>query len=79
MNAATQIVLSDNLKALNLNHMRRQLEPVIRQAQENALDYGEFLLALTDHEIQMRTENRLKRRLREAKFPLLKTLEHIFL
>jgi DNA replication protein DnaC len=77
MNAATQIVLSDNLKALNLNHMRRQLEPVIRQAQENALDYGEFLLALTDHEIQMRSENRLKRRLREAKFPLLKTLEQI--
>lgn len=75
MKVATQIVLHDNLKALNLNHMRRQLEPVLRQAQENALDYGEFLLALTDHEIQMRGENRLKRRLREAKFPLLKTLE----
>ena len=44
MNVATQIVLNDNLKALNLNHMRRQLEPVLRQAQENALDYGEFLL-----------------------------------
>ncbi len=75
MNVTTQIVLNDNLKALNLNHMRRQLEPVLRQAQENTLDYGEFLLALTDHEIQMRGENRLKRRLREAKFPLLKTLE----
>jgi DNA replication protein DnaC len=74
MNVATQIVLNENLKALNLNHMRRQLEPVIRQAQENALDYGEFLLTLTDHEIQMRGENHLKRRLREAKFPLLKTL-----
>jgi DNA replication protein DnaC len=75
MNAATQIILSDNLKALNLNHMRRQLEPTIRQAQENGLDYSEFLLALTDLERQMRGENRLKRRLREAKFPLLKTLE----
>jgi DNA replication protein DnaC len=75
MNVATQIVLSDNLKALNLNHMRRHLEPTIRQAQENGLDYSEFLLALTDLERQMRGENRLKRRLREAKFPLLKTLE----
>ncbi len=75
MNVTTQIVLNDNLKALNLNHMRRQLEPTIRQARENGLDYSEFLLALTDLERQMRGENRLKRRLREAKFPLLKTLE----
>jgi DNA replication protein DnaC len=78
MNVTTQIVLSDNLKALNLNHMRRQLEPAIRQAQENGLDYGDFLLAMTDHELHMRGENRLKRRLREAKFPLLKTLEMFF-
>jgi DNA replication protein DnaC len=39
------------------------------------LDYGDFLLSLTELELEGRAENRLKRRLREAKFPLLKTLE----
>ena len=55
--------------------MLRHLEVQLRQAREQGADYGEFLLGLTDIELQMRGENRLKRRLREAKFPLLKTLE----
>jgi DNA replication protein DnaC len=75
MKAATEMVLTDNLKALNLSHMLRHLEPQLRQAREQGSDYGEFLLSLTEIELQLRGENRLKRRLREAKFPLLKTLE----
>lgn len=75
MKAATAMVLTDNLKALNLSHMLRHLEPQLRQAREQGSDYGEFLLGLTEIELQLRGENRLKRRLREAKFPLLKTLE----
>ena len=73
MKATTERVLTDNLKALNLSHMLRQREPQLRQAREQSLDYGDFLLSLTELERQGRTENRLKRRLREAKFPLLKT------
>jgi DNA replication protein DnaC len=75
MKATTEMVLTDNLKALNLSHMLRHLEPQLRQAREQGTDYGEFLLGLTEIELQLRGENRLKRRLREAKFPLLKTLE----
>jgi DNA replication protein DnaC len=75
MKATTEMVLTDNLKALNLSHMLRQLEPQLRQARDQSLDYGDFLLSLTELELAGRTENRLKRRLREAKFPLLKTLE----
>jgi DNA replication protein DnaC len=47
----------------------------VRQARENGTSHEEFLLALTEVELQMRAESRLKRKLREAKFPLLKTLE----
>ena len=75
MKATTAMVLTDNLKSLNLSHMSRHLEAQLRQAREQGADYGEFLLSLTDIELQLRGENRLKRRLREAKFPLLKTLE----
>lgn len=75
MKATTEMVLTENLKALNLSHMLRQLEPQLRQAREQSLDYGDVLLSLTEIELEGRAENRLKRRLREAKFPLLKTLE----
>lgn len=75
MKASTEMVLTDNLKVLNLSHMLRHLEPQLRQAREQGTDYGEFLLGLTEIELQLRGEGRLKRRLRESKFPLLKTLE----
>lgn len=75
MKAATEIVLKDNLKALNLTHMVSNLDSLVRQARENGAGYEDFILALTDVELQMRAENRLKRKLKEAKFPLMKTLE----
>jgi DNA replication protein DnaC len=75
MRAAREMALMENLKLLNLPAIARSLETHLRQARENALDCGEFLLALTEVELQARAEGRLKRRLRDAKFPLLKTLE----
>ncbi len=75
MKASTEMLLKENLKALNLSHMFTSLGPLMRQAQENGTSLDEFLLALTEVELQIRAENRLKRKLREAKFPLLKTLE----
>jgi DNA replication protein DnaC len=76
MKAGSEMLLKENLKALKLSNMLRNLEPVVRQAKENGTDYEEFLLALTEIELQVRNENRLKRKLREAKFPLMKTLEN---
>lgn len=75
MKAGTEILLKENLKALNLSHMSANLGSLLRQARENGTSHEEFLLAITEVELQMRAENRLKRKLREAKFPLLKTLE----
>ena len=75
MKAGTEMLLKENLKALNLSHMSANLGSLVRQARENGTSYEEFLLAMTEVELQMRAENRLKRKLREAKFPLLKTLE----
>ncbi|KPA15526.1 ATPase AAA [Candidatus Magnetomorum sp. HK-1] len=49
---------------------------MVRQALESKWSYDEFLLELTQRELSARSENRLKRRLREAKFPLMKTLEN---
>jgi DNA replication protein DnaC len=75
MRSATLVELRENLKALSLAATARDLETSIRQAKENGPGYDEFLLDLTTTELEARAENRLNRRVREAKFPLLKTLE----
>ena len=75
MNAAIKMRLLDNMKVLKLSTMRGHLEEQLRQARESSQDYEEFLLNLTELEVLTRMENGRKRRLREAKFPLLKPLE----
>jgi DNA replication protein DnaC len=73
--AGTQILLKENLKALRLSHMLGHLDGVLRQAKENGMSHEDFLLSLTEVELQVRSENRLRRMIREARFPLMKTLE----
>ena len=75
MNAGMKALLNDNLKSLKLSAMIRNLQSHLRQAKQDKLDYDEFLLNLTEAEVQVRKENGRKRRLREAKFPLSKPLE----
>ena len=75
MNAGMKALLIENLKNLKLSTIIRDLNSHLRQARQNQLDYDEFLLNLTEIEVQVRKENGRKRRLREAKFPLLKPLE----
>lgn len=75
MNPAVLLELRETLKSLKLSTMSRQLEEHLRQAREAGVDYSEFLLSLTQVELQIRGERRLRRRLSEAKFPLKKTLE----
>ncbi|MBW1982959.1 MAG: IS21-like element helper ATPase IstB [Deltaproteobacteria bacterium] len=75
MTVTEQMVLLENLKALKLSTMVRHFDSHLRQARENSMDYSAFLLGLTEVELQVRAENRFKRRIREAKFPLLKTFE----
>ncbi|MFH7321641.1 IS21-like element helper ATPase IstB [Desulfurivibrio sp. D14AmB] len=72
---STFVELRENLKALTLSTMVREIEPALRQAKERGVGYDEFLLDLTVAELQTRAESRLNRRVREAKFPLVKTME----
>ena len=75
MNAGMKALLTENLKSLKLSTMLRNLPGHLRQAQQDKCGYDEFLLNLSEAEVQARKENGRKRRLREAKFPLLKPLE----
>jgi len=75
MNAGMKALLTENLKSLRLSTMIGNLQGHLRQAKQDNLGYDEFLFNLTEVEVQVRKENGHKRRLREAKFPLLKPLE----
>ena len=75
MNAGMKALLIENLKKLKLSTMLRDLESIIRQANQESLSYEEFLLNLSEAEVQTRQENGRKRRLQEAKFPILKPME----
>jgi len=75
MNAGMKAVLTENLKLLKLSAMKRDLDSHLRQANQDKLGYDEFLLNLTEAEVITRKENGYKRRLSEAKFPLIKPLE----
>lgn len=75
MNPGVDILVKQNLKQLKLATMLKQLESHLRNARENRQSYEEFLLNLTETEVLCRAENSLKRRLNEAKFPLMKPME----
>lgn len=75
MNVGMKAVLMENLKILRLSAMKRDLDSHLRQANQDKLGYDEFLLNLTETEVLTRKENGYKRRLSEAKFPLIKPLE----
>lgn len=75
MNEGRVLLLEHHLKELKLGAILRQYSVLLRQAKEAGSEYDEFLLAALELELQMRQENRLKRRLQDAKFPLIKTLE----
>lgn len=75
MKAGLKITLEENLKQLRLSTISKHLEEQLRQARDSGVDFDQFLLNLTELELQVRTENRLRRRLNEAKFPLVKTLD----
>jgi len=75
MKDAILISLREHLKALKLSSMASGIETHLRQAKESGIGYDEFLLDLATTELQVRAENRLTRRIRDAKFPLLKPVE----
>ena len=73
--AGTEVLLKECLKDLRLPTMMRELPECARQARERGDAHEAFLLELATRELERRCANRLKRRLAEARFPSLKTLE----
>lgn len=67
--------LIEDLRRLKLSTIRENLDAHLRLAQSKSLTYLEFLRGLTTEEIRGREESNYRRRLRSARFPVLKTLD----
>lgn len=69
-------LLSLHLKSLRLSHMLSHWEILEQQAMQEHWSYAQFLLELSQLEVDRRWQLRLKRALNEAQFPGTKTLSN---
>lgn len=63
------------LQTLNLPHIGDHLDGLAQQAAAQQWSYVDFLDHLTQVELNARTERLVARRIREARFPFIKTLD----
>jgi DNA replication protein DnaC len=67
--------LRKRLDLLKLPYLRDHVEELARQAADGQWSHAQFLARLLEGEIAQRQDNAHARRIREAGFPVLKTLE----
>lgn len=67
-------LLETYLRQLRLPAVARNYRSFAADAAQKHLDYPRYLLALVELEIQTREQNRIQRRVKEARFPVLKEL-----
>ena len=67
--------LHRQLAYLNLTFMQQNLEELARQAAEKQWSHVDFLSRLVEGEADLRQDRARIRRIRDARFPVLKTLE----
>ena len=67
--------LRDQLQYLKLTSILEQYEPEAKAAAERQLSHVDYLARLVDGEAQLRRDRSIARRIRLARFPVIKTLE----
>lgn len=72
---STELLLDHTTKQLRMPTIGRHYRSLAREAEERNLSYEEYLLGLLEIELQTREENQRQRRLKQAKFPVQKTLD----
>jgi DNA replication protein DnaC len=75
MDIGVKVALESGLKRLKLPTMLREYDECARQSRSAGDDYESFLLSVVTREVERRDTNQLQRRIQEARFPYLKTLE----
>ena len=69
------LLLEHHLKQLKLPTMLREYAPVAAGCTKERLDYPAYLLRLAERELIEREQRAAERRIKTARFPIIKTLE----
>ena len=75
MAEAPRILLEHHLKKLKLPTFLREYEKLARQCATEGLDHVQFLARLVEMEMIDRERRLVERRIRQARFPVVKQLE----
>lgn len=71
----TELLIQHMTKQLKMPTLQKNYLSYARDAEERNLSYEEYLLGLLEGEVQEREENQRQRRLKQATFPISKTLD----
>jgi len=75
MTDTPQLLLAHHLKALKLPTFLREYDKLARQCAAEGLDHIRFLLRLAELELIERERRMVERRIKEARFPTVKSLD----
>ena len=75
MTDTPQLLLAHHLKALKLPTFLREYDKVARQCAVESVDHTGYLLRLAELELIERERRMIERRIKEAKFPAVKSLD----
>jgi len=75
--AIREAVLSEHLRGLKMPGAAREYQSLARQARDGSWAYEEFLRQVLEAEMRSRQERTAARRLQEARFPDIKTLDQL--
>ncbi len=70
-----QVLLEHHLKALRMPTILREYDKMARQCAEEKADFPRYLLRLTELELLDRDRRATERRIRQARFPVVKSLD----
>lgn len=70
-----QVLLEHHLKMLRLPTFLREYDKVARQCSAERVDYPRYLLRMTELELLDRERRATERRIHQARFPVIKSLD----
>jgi len=70
-----QVLLEHHLKMLRLPTFLREYDKVARQCSAESVDYPRYLLRMTELELLDRERRATERRIQQARFPVVKSLD----
>ncbi len=67
-------IIKYKMKLLKMSSAIRELEEIVREVEDSGSDYLDFLNQILEAEIKGREAKRIQRRVKQAEFPVIKTL-----